>query len=117
MQADPPTAAAAAATHALVSLGPELTIAYAAASRDTLLQALAAQAAGLTLDLSGVTDFDSAGVQLLLATARSLKERGQPLHLAGASAAVEQGLAVFGLQALLTPQQAGATAPALPLSH
>lgn len=100
---------------AALHLGPELTIAYAAACRDSMLQALAAQPDGLTLDLSGVTDFDSAGVQLLLATASSLQARGQTLHLAGASTAVEQGLAVFGLQALLHPPGAADTAaPASP---
>lgn len=85
----------------LLPLGPELTIAYAAANRELILRALAEQALGLTLDLSAVTDFDSAGVQLLLATANSLQQRGQALHVQAASEAVQEGLAVFGLQGLL----------------
>lgn len=91
----------------VTTLGPELTIVYAATSRDTLLQALRAQPEGLALDLSGVTDFDSAGVQLLLASARSLQLRGQTLRITAASTAVRDGLAVFGLQELL-PQPAAA---------
>lgn len=85
-----------------VPLGPELTIAYAADGRHTLLQALKASPADLCLDLAGVTDFDSAGVQLLLATARSLHQRGHGLHITAASVAVHEGLAVFGLQSLLS---------------
>lgn len=55
----------------------------------------------LTLDLGEVTDFDSAGVQLLLAARRSLAERGQRLQVATASPVVRDGLQVFGLQSLL----------------
>jgi anti-anti-sigma factor len=55
----------------------------------------------MTLDLSPVTDFDSAGVQLLLATRRSLAESGTRLRIQSPSAAVRDGLTVFGLQDLL----------------
>ncbi len=85
----------------LLPLGTELTIAYAAASRELILQALEQNPQGLALDLSAVTEFDSAGVQLLLATAHSLAQRGQALQLHGASSVVEQSLSVFGLQHLL----------------
>ena len=81
-------------------LGPDLTIGFAAAWRDTLADAVNA-GGDLTLDLSEVTDFDSAGVQLLLAARRSLVERGQRLHVAAASQVVRDGLQVFGLQSLL----------------
>jgi anti-sigma B factor antagonist len=81
--------------------GPELTIAFAAATRDSLFDALHAQSGDLALNLSGVTDIDSAGVQLLLATQRSLVERGNALVLQTPSAPVREALAVFGLSHLL----------------
>ena len=90
----------------VLALGPELTIAYAQACREQLLQALDQHADGLCLDLAQVTDFDSAGVQLLLATANSLRQRGQQLQVNTASTAVQEGLAVFGLQHLLEPAAA-----------
>ena len=80
-----------------LALGPELTIAHAAAWRDTLVDALCSRAGDLALDLSAVTDIDSAGVQLLLAMRRSINERGSALTLAGLSPAVADALAVFGL--------------------
>ena len=88
-------------TPAPLALGPELTIAFAAATRDTLFDALHAQSGDLALELSGVTDVDSAGVQLLLATRRSLTERGDTLVLRAPSAPVRDALAVFGLSHLL----------------
>jgi anti-sigma B factor antagonist len=84
--------------HPALALGPELTIAFAAAERQRLAEALQQQPQGLVLDLSGVTEFDSAGVQLLLATRRSLAARGQTLALLDASPVVRDALAVFGLQ-------------------
>lgn len=90
-------------TPAAMVLGPELSIAFAATTQEALLSALNATGGDLALDLSGVTDFDSSAVQLLLATRRSLHERGHALHIAGSSAAVRDGLKVFGLSELLAP--------------
>ena len=84
-------------------LGPELTIAYAAELRETLLAATAAAAGDLRLDLSGVSDFDSSGVQLLLSTRLSLQAQGHALRLVAASAAVRDALQTFGLADLLAP--------------
>lgn len=84
-----------------LSLGPELTIAFAAASHQQLAEALAGGTGALTLDLSGVTEFDSAGLQLLLATRRSLAASGRPLRIAAPSEVVRDALLVFGLQPLL----------------
>lgn len=83
-----------------VTLGPELCIAQASAARDTLLAALAAAPQSLALDLSEVTDFDSAGVQLLLATRRSMEERGAALHITAASLPVRRALDLFALSEL-----------------
>jgi anti-anti-sigma factor len=91
---------------AALPLGPELTIAFAAAWHEALVDAVGANAGELTLDLRGVTDFDSAGVQLLLATQRSLAAQGRALRLLDPSAAVRDGLQVFGLQSLLAARHA-----------
>ncbi len=87
-------------------LGAEMTIAFAAGHRETLADAVAAAPAGLRLDLGGVHDFDSSGVQLLLSARRSLAARGQALHIVAASAAVREALALFGLGDLLQPAAA-----------
>ena len=84
-----------------LALGPEMTIAFAATTRDTLAAALQAHPGDLALDLAGVTDFDSSGVQLLLATHRSLAERGDMLQVVAASLTVNDALATFGLLDLL----------------
>jgi anti-sigma B factor antagonist len=86
-----------------VRLGPELTIAQAAGWRDTLVDALCATPGDLRLDLGSVTDIDSAGVQLLLATRRSVAERGATLSIVAASPSVAEALAVFGLDPALEP--------------
>ena len=90
------TATAATTT---LALGPEVTIPFAAATREQLLEALRARGAqgGLVLDLSGVTDFDSSGVQLLLSARRSVQARGDTLLLQAPSASVRDALAIFGL--------------------
>ncbi len=111
-------------------LGPELTIPHAAVLREQLLLALALadapggdggttgarpSAEGLVLDLSGVSDCDSSGVQLLLATRASLAQRGQTLQLRSPSAAVREALATFGLGSLwAAPGSASADAPGTP---
>jgi anti-sigma B factor antagonist len=95
------TPAQGLASPASLALGPDLTIAHAAAWRQTLLQALAAHSGDLALDLSAVTDIDSAGLQLLLSTRRSLLERGDGLHIAASSAALDDALGHFGLADLL----------------
>jgi anti-anti-sigma factor len=87
-------------------IGPELTIPHAAAIRERLLAAMAAQDADdvttdFTLDLGPVGECDSSGVQLLLATRRSLRQRGGALRLLGAGAAVRDALTTFGLTDLL----------------
>ncbi len=84
-----------------LALGPELTIPFAADCRTTLLEAVTTTAGDLRLDLSGVTDVDSAGLQLLLCTRRSLAERGDSLQIVACSDALGKALDVFGLGELL----------------
>ena len=95
-----------------LALGPDLTIAQAAAWRDQLLDALCTSPDSLTLDLSAVTDIDSAGVQLLLAARRSVSERGATLTLAGVPPLVADALAVFGLDPQLGVLELADGAPA-----
>ena len=90
----------------LPASGPELTIAFAAGCRDELIDALGCTERDLALDLSRVTDFDSAGVQLLLAARRSVQQRGGTLQVERASPVVRDALAVFGLADLLGPTAA-----------
>ncbi len=81
----------------------ELTIQFAAEQRTGLLALLEDTAEALHLDLAAVEACDSAGVQLLLATRRSLHDRGHVLHLCALSTPVRQVLDTYGLQALYAP--------------
>lgn len=85
----------------ILSMGHEMTIVQAAALRESLLARLATAPRELALDLGEVADFDSAGVQLLLATQRSLSEAGARLCITAVSPTVRRNLELFGLQALL----------------
>ncbi|MDT7835391.1 STAS domain-containing protein [Aquabacterium sp. OR-4] len=96
---------------ATLSLSGELTIAQAAAVRDQLQAVLDTAPDGLALDLSALESFDSAGLQLLLATRHSLAERGMPLILGACSAPVRDALRVYGLQALADGSAAAASTP------
>ena len=84
-----------------LTLGPELTIVQAAETREQLLAWLAENPGPLSLDLGAVDEFDSAGVQLLLALQASLRERGQVLQLGRASQAVSAALRLYQLDSLL----------------
>ena len=65
----------------------ELTIYRAAELRQALLDGLR-EDGDLTIDLSGVTEFDSAGVQLLIAAKKSAAAGARSLRLSGHSPAV-----------------------------
>lgn len=79
----------------------ECTIVQAAAAREELLAQLAAAPEGtsLAIDLHAVTEFDSAGVQLLLALRRSLLDSGRTLTLHAPSEAVRLALRTYHLAA------------------
>ena len=102
--------AEAATDSTALRLGAEMTIAHAATHRETLVDAVAATAADLQLDLAGVQEFDSSGVQLLLAARRSLAERGHALRIVAASTPVHDALLLFGLADLLAPPAAATPA-------
>ncbi|WP_310384494.1 STAS domain-containing protein [Roseateles sp.] len=94
------TTATAAAPPFSLALGPELTIAQAADTHGLLLETLSRlDGLHLSIDLSGVSDFDSSAIQLLLATQRSLQERAAQLTLHSPSAVVLAALSCYGLDA------------------
>ena len=69
----------------------ELDIYRAAPLKDLLLEALAAadrDGHGLELNLAGVTELDSAGLQLLMLAKKDAQRRQRELHLVAHSPAV-----------------------------
>ena len=74
----------------------ELTIYRAAELKDALLDAVRQQSAP-AFDLSAVTEFDSAGLQLLLVARQEAARLGKTLHVQGASAAVCDVFALLGV--------------------
>jgi len=94
---------------ARIALEGEVTIYNARANRDRVLKA-ARSASKITVDLSRVTEIDTAGVQLLLALKADCVRRGQGLSLVGHTAPVVGALdrynlsGVFGDPMLLEPE-------------
>jgi anti-sigma B factor antagonist len=74
----------------------EMTIYRAAELKPALLAAVRAHEAP-ALDLSAVTEFDSAGLQLLLAARREAARLGRRLDVTAASPAVRDVFALLGL--------------------
>ncbi|MFT4101720.1 MAG: STAS domain-containing protein [Burkholderiaceae bacterium] len=82
-----------------IRLDGELTIYRAQEIRQALRDALAAAGPSLTIDLSAVTDIDSAGVQLLMAARRQALDEGRTLALVEHGPAVVDAFALFDLAA------------------
>jgi len=83
-------------TAACLAVEGELTIYRAAALKPALLEAVHAHAAP-ALDLSAVTEFDGAGLQLLLLARREAGRLGKPLRITAASPAVRDAFALLGM--------------------
>ena len=81
---------------AALAVDGELTIYRAAELKDTLLDTVRQHAAPV-LDLSDVTEFDSAGLQLLLVARQEAASLGKTLRVQGASAAVRDVFALLGM--------------------
>jgi anti-anti-sigma factor len=75
----------------------EMTIYRAAELAPLVLDAVRAHDAP-ALDLGAVTEFDSAGLQLLLVARREAARLGKPLRVHAASPAVRDVLALLGLE-------------------
>ena len=76
----------------------EMTIYRAAELQPVLLDAVRTHDAP-ALDLSEVTEFDCAGMQLLLVARREARRLGKALVLRGASPAVRDAFALLGMTA------------------
>jgi anti-anti-sigma factor len=74
-----------------LALHEDMTIYQAAEQKNRLLAALA-EARHLALDLSGVAEIDTAGLQLLMLVKREAGRQGKTLEICGHSPAVQQTL-------------------------
>ena len=79
----------------------ELTIYRAAELCAALKTAMAGVSGGheLELDLSNITEMDSAGVQLLMAAKKTARASGRDVRISGRSPAVQEVLGTFRLDA------------------
>lgn len=89
---------AAAAAAQTLRIDGEFSIYRAAELKPVLLQAIESSPV-LDVDLSGVAEFDTAGVQLLLLAKRVAAERGHELRLVRHSAVVVDVLQLLDLAA------------------
>lgn len=86
------------ADHRLLRLSGEFVIQHAARARTELLEGLEG-APRVLADLSGVSELDSAGVQLLIALRRECSRRAVPAAFQNHSPAVLRMLDLYGLVA------------------
>jgi anti-sigma B factor antagonist len=84
-----------------VSVAGEMTVYTAAALRQDLLAALTRHRRTKLLDLSEVTEIDTAGLQLLLAARRQAADDGRELLIADPSRAVRSAIELCRLSGLL----------------
>lgn len=82
-----------------VSIEGEMNIYNASALKDGLMNAIKGSN-GVLLDLSGVSEMDSAGLQVVLLAWREAGRRTVPFRLTGMSGAVETVLTLFDLKEL-----------------
>lgn len=80
-----------------VELGGELTI-FRSAELKELLLPIAERGGAVALDLSAVSDVDTAGIQLLLALKQSIEAGGGMVRLSAVSHAVSEALNLLGLE-------------------
>lgn len=79
---------------------------YTAADIKPLLSAALLGAIALQIDLSAVDEFDSAGLQLLLATGEQARQQGIDLQFQGIGPVIGELLALSGLNSALGDQEA-----------
>lgn len=94
---------AAAPADGVLTVDGDLTVLHAAHWRELMLAALGEGVR--CFDLRGLTDLDTAGVQLMLAARQTAAQREQPLQLRiDPNGPVPDVLARYGLQALLAAE-------------
>lgn len=79
----------------------DLSIYQASDARDAFVALLPLNASAWQLDLAGIGDFDSAGLQLLLVMQRTLCVGGSPVTVVDATPAVSEMIALLRLESLL----------------
>ncbi len=84
------------------ALPAEMTIAFAAETREALLQAIGVGQSQFAAD--AIESIDSSGIQLLLALHRSLQTNGVSLALTQPSVPLMDALRLYGLGDVLAPQ-------------
>lgn len=89
-----------------MQLSGEVTVFSAAAVRHQLLAALD-DTRDVDVDLSQVTEIDTAGVQLIVAAKREAAARHKDLHFSGCSGPVLDVIGLLGLSSYLTDGAAG----------
>lgn len=99
-------AIAPGATASVVAIEGEMTIWRAGELKRVLLDAFD-RPGPIDLDLSRVSEIDTAGVQLLLFARATAEAHGRPLRLAGRSEAVAAVLALLQLRASFDDTSAG----------
>jgi anti-sigma B factor antagonist len=80
----------------------EMTVYTASQIKQSLVDAITGSPAIVQLDLAGVSEFDTAGVQLLLLAHREALVSGRNLKLSAESRIVREVLALCGARGLLT---------------
>ena len=115
MNVEPTMNAEQTSPHRALPLEGEMTIYRAAELRASIAHAIEG-ATALTLDLSDVTEIDSAGAQLLIAARRTARETGCALTIAGYSDAVCEALDVLGLADELGASGAAVRSAAVPVT-
>jgi anti-sigma B factor antagonist len=81
----------------------EMTLHRAAELHSTLIAEVQRRASPVEIDLSGVNDIDTAGVQLLLLAKRTASAQNKELQLVQQSSAVLQALELLNLSTYLGP--------------
>lgn len=93
--------AAPKAAPGVLAMPTEMTIYHAAELRTVLLAAV--DAGTVRLDLAQVTEFDSTGLQLLLAARRSARANGRHLELVNMPRVVLDVCSTYGLDETFEP--------------
>lgn len=88
-----------------IEVGPELNIVHAAETRQSWLSLIEPAHQVIEVDLSGVQEMDSAGLQLLLSLSKSSMQEGKQLQLIKPSRVVREVIELFDLGDHFAPSE------------